>query len=921
MLRPCTRSGISALARPQHCHLSILSPDFRNFSSKTSKVDDNSGHNGKIPQHKAYKKSNDEGRQRKPSYKSRIREMETHLNGLQQEISNLPSLPDIFTASLRKPLSRNVSSTNVSHEYDEINRRAQGFIDRLQLVAEHQAQDRRFSREISELLQRSLCFFLTSFSDCKRIIALAKKYNLNIIDLSPAIEAACREEKWEEAADLFNSQIDPDVSGFTPMLIDLDRPLGLYAIAKDAQQRELPIAELVMDAVMKMSMVNPTDQERYVLAAGVALGYVGAWRALIEYQASSFNSARLGQALIGAAMYASLLSGEKAEALGLYRKVADGPGSEWQWSGGSEALDPIVRDIAMRSGSPEAFHLYRKAKEEGFQVSLQALISVIEECENVSDIVPIIDDICCDTSWVVDGDKLEIVQYQENNDAPQLPREQLELLALKVARKVNLAGEFGLSMLCYEMLLSNNQQNSNWYAETSEWLRNSEASDVNLSIIMTALYGLEASHSARALYEVVSEKSDYEYPLSSGLYHFVNSNEARDNWPEFHQNIRLLVGLTAGLPKNTLTSSQTELILIALAKVMRTFNNAQHPRAALFLSRQIQIKIKSLLKKRLSVTSMMHSFLNVEEDERPNYALLAMSDELLAETVRANRFLNLSDQGLSLFHETMKQESKLKYDSIPLAVNQVLETLIGVKQQDVAFKLFQSLDESAWTPEMFVTLGQALETENEWEMIGQLYRQSLRCGCLTEEMGLIALKAINEIPNLENKIRILRQIVREICRVTGQVDNEWLYDKYWELRKNLGRRYSRLLMSWNDPATSDLHELQLAIEQFLERKREGLRPRDDALRTILNHSRHYQGFSKLIKEKGMNLPVEKRVWKDLVLHVASEAQNFTLRDDSEFIICLVAVLRRLDENTKADEFLSEAILRGVQVDRNIDISP
>jgi len=919
MLRRCTRSGIVAIACKQKCHLSMVSSEFRNFSSRTSKFDDNRGQNAKLSRQKRDDKIKHEGRKRKSSYESQIKDIESQLDGFHREISNLPPLPDIFTSSLHKPISRNISSTKVSQEYNEINEKAQHFLNLLQRLLEHQAQDRRFSREISDLLQKSLCVFSTSFSSCKRVIALAKDYNLNLVDLSPAIEAACREEKWEDAADLFNGLIDPDVSGFVPMSIDLERPLGLYAIAKDVQQRELPIAEHVMDAVMKMSMVNPTDQERYVLAAGVAIGYVGAWKELTEYQAFSFNSARLGHTLIGAAMYACLLSGKTAEALELYQKVADGPEREWQWGGGSEALNPLVRDIAMRSGSPDAFILYRKAKEEGFQVSLQALISVIRKCENVNDIVSMMDEICSDTSWVVDGNKLEIDQYREDNNTRQLPKEQLELLVLEIARKTNHAGEFGLSMLCYEMFLSNSQQNVNWYKETNEWLRNSEAPDDNLSTIMTALSGFEAPHSARELYEVVSKKNDHEYPLSSSLYHFVNSNEARVNWPEFHRNIRLLVGITTNLQNITLTSLQTELILIALAKVMQHFNNAQHPRAALFLSKQIQRKILFLSKKRLTVTTMMHSFLNVEEEERPNYALFAMSDELLAETIRANRFLNLSKPVISLFHETMKREKKLKYDFIPLSVNQVLETLITTEQQDEADKLFQSLDESACTPEMFVTLGQSLEKENEWELIGQLYRQSLQCGCLTEEMGLIVLKAINEIPNLPNKLRILRQIIREITRITGQVENEWLYDNYWLLKKKLGGRYSRLLMQWNDSKTWDLFELQLAIGQFIDMKREGQRPRDEALKAILEYSRHYQTYSKLSQEFGIKIPVEKRAWRDLVLLVALEAQNFKLMDDSEFINCLVAVLRILDENTKADEFLSKAMLRGVDVDKSLEI--
>jgi hypothetical protein len=52
-----------------------------------------------------------------------------------------------------------------------------------------------------------------------------------------------------------------------------------------------------------------------VLAAGSALGRVGAWKELVDYQTNSYNSSRLGQSLIGAVMYACILSGHPDEAI------------------------------------------------------------------------------------------------------------------------------------------------------------------------------------------------------------------------------------------------------------------------------------------------------------------------------------------------------------------------------------------------------------------------------------------------------------------------------------------------------------------------------------------------------------------------------------------------------------------------------
>jgi len=844
--------------------------------------------------------------------------MERELNELRIEMSKATPLPDIFASSPSLHVSNNIkSSDTISH--DHIVQQGHIFLRNFKQIVEESSLDQRFAREVSLMLQQSLWLFRSSFSDCKRVLALSKQWNLDINHLAPVLEAGCREEKWKETADIFRSQIDPDAFGFAPMLIDVKSPIGLFVIAKDAQQRGLPVAESVMEAAIHMSMVNPTDQQKYVLAAGVALGYVGAWKELIEYQASSFNSARLGQPLIGAAMYACILCNKKDESLKLYQKVAQGPESEWQWSGGPDVVEPLLRDIAMRAGGPDAAKLLLKAFDEGFQVSFQASLSVIEECQSTNVITAIMESIHNDSSWIVDGNDLEIMHRDDSDKVSRLSREQLERLVLTIARATNHASEFGLSMLCYEMFLSKHQLSLHWQEETASWLLDSDYPDDHLSAIMTALCGFGASKSAESLYKAVTERSQEQYPLSFDIYQFMDFDYSReDNFPILHRSFRQLIGVTASLPNDNLASSQIDLLLAALAKLMASFNNAKNPRAGLFLSKQIQTKILSLQKSSPTVREMVRSFLGVEA-ERPNHAFLARNDELLAETVRAMRMLKMHDQALSLFRETIhaEQEPNARYISTPLAVNQALETLIAMDQLDVAMKLFQSIDESGWTPEMFLTLGRAFERKQEWEVLGQLYRQSLHSGCLTEEMGILALKGLNEIPYLEKKIRIMRQTVTEICRITGQVDSEWLYENYWKLKRKLGPRYTKLLMWWNDPKISDLQELQVAIEQFTDRKMKGLAPRNDVLRAILRHCQYYEKFTELIIENKMNLPVEKKVWKDLVLRVAMEAQKSTLKDDSKYIEDLVSLLRKLEENEKAGEYLSDAILRGVQVDKSL----
>jgi hypothetical protein len=186
--------------------------------------------------------------------KSKIKEMEQQVNHFRQRLFNLPPLPPIWSAS--------ESSINVDPGYQRLVQDTRSFVDRLQQTVEQGQLDKRFTREVSFLLEHALFFFRTSFQDCERVLFLAKKWNLDITNQQPALEAACMEGRWKEASRLFSQQVDPDMAGYTPMEINVKQPLGLYAIARDAQERDSPVAEQVMDAVMSMSMVNPTDQNK-----------------------------------------------------------------------------------------------------------------------------------------------------------------------------------------------------------------------------------------------------------------------------------------------------------------------------------------------------------------------------------------------------------------------------------------------------------------------------------------------------------------------------------------------------------------------------------------------------------------------------------------------------------------------------------
>lgn len=182
--------------------------------------------------------------------KAKIKELEQQMSGFRQRLFHLPPLPTVWASSNVKP----------DEGYSILAIDARAFVDQLQLAIDQGQLGQKFMREVSFLLEESLMLFRTSFTDCQRVMSLAKRLNLNLTNQKPALEAACLEGRWDEASELFSKQIDPDMAGFMPMEINVKEPLGLYAIARHAQKQKIPVAEQVMDAVMSMSMVNPTDQ-------------------------------------------------------------------------------------------------------------------------------------------------------------------------------------------------------------------------------------------------------------------------------------------------------------------------------------------------------------------------------------------------------------------------------------------------------------------------------------------------------------------------------------------------------------------------------------------------------------------------------------------------------------------------------------
>jgi hypothetical protein len=193
-----------------------------------------------------------------------LRELVASLQSLQQRSDELEDLPPIWSNSLPA--------------LDEVrNERFQETRKVLRQIRDHVRDDTlrpsgKHRHELTVLLERVLKLYSESlstddvsvFEECNVVLEMMNEWKLELQHkhCEYAILAAGREERWKDAANIFWSHIDPEDCGYIPFDVDVSNPVGLYAIARFAQEQGTAVVENVFDGVLRMSMVSPTDQRK-----------------------------------------------------------------------------------------------------------------------------------------------------------------------------------------------------------------------------------------------------------------------------------------------------------------------------------------------------------------------------------------------------------------------------------------------------------------------------------------------------------------------------------------------------------------------------------------------------------------------------------------------------------------------------------
>lgn len=193
-----------------------------------------------------------------------LHELVASLQSLQQGCDELEDLPPIWANSLPVLDERRQESFQKTRQV-------------LGQIREHVKDGTlrpsgKHRLELTVLFERILKIYSESlstddnsvFEECTVVLKMMSECKLELQHkhCEYAILAAGREERWKDAADLFWSHIDPEDSGYIPFDVDVSNPVGLYAIARFAQDQGTAVVENVFDGVLRMSMVSPTDQKK-----------------------------------------------------------------------------------------------------------------------------------------------------------------------------------------------------------------------------------------------------------------------------------------------------------------------------------------------------------------------------------------------------------------------------------------------------------------------------------------------------------------------------------------------------------------------------------------------------------------------------------------------------------------------------------
>ncbi|KAL7521510.1 hypothetical protein ACHAWX_006189 [Stephanocyclus meneghinianus] len=816
------------------------------------------------------------------------------------------------------------------------------------------------------------------YEACMEAFDILRRLNLDAQPhhCSYAVRCACHEKRWEEAADLFSSQIRGDASrenvaagGFVPVdpTLGWDGPLevGLYAVAVDAGLKArkssysvddegvgddegakwMSPSKKVFDAAMKMSMISPAGQESYVLAAGSALGRAGLWSDCLDFATDPSNLSKFGPSIAAAAMLACIESARSAEAIDVYNYFSksenQNTASEWQWAGGTvSAAKPLLDDLLLRSMggvsgggcSGAAIAKFCDIIDDDVPFSGDALIGLMQSMEHDGEWRSAIRllEAFCDSHFRKRGNKWRLVKGLSglngvDIDEADVPtkadlEDLLTNLVASTMRVCNRQGHFGLAMLMCSIANSCVDTKYNFelfWPDDDSFIKTIMSQKLLASKPVLDAY-FQSLHRVglRRIVNKLSKETDGVDTSSTGMQNF---SPTAESWIHaFATTNRVLIALNdVQRTKSPLSEEDRGLLSRGIATAMNFCIDANQAASAIHLFAYSN----NVLAPKRAPASFRETVMTFFGDTRsePNTAskifqsgesfdveTLSHCDSLLSAVIRAYATVGQPDEALAVFENVASQKNygAPSQDTIQ-SFNAALEVLLE-NNPEKFMSLFEDTNSDYLMPSTFLAVARSYARNGAWPEIGEVYNKARRRGCVSEEMGFIAMQAVCEAELVDGKILVLRKIADDISNAIGMKTEEWISSQYWYIKRFAGFHHARLLMNWNTPATSQKEELLFAINEMRRCRSQGVLTKNAPLFCIVKQGELYAS-SDGSKNAANFTETQRRSAINIIFEACAEAQLSGLIKRPTFTAEVVRSLRALKGDKQCIQFVKTLI--------------
>jgi hypothetical protein len=202
-----------------------------------------------------------------------------------------------------------------------------------------------------------------------------------------------------------------------------------------------------------------------------------------------------------------------------------------------------------------------------------------------------------------------------------------------------------------------------------------------------------------------------------------------------------------------------------------------------------------------------------QNTEFVHFDSLRINDSLLSAVMKAYTMIGKPEKALIILKEVEKDAENANLNTIQ-SFNSALEALL---ESDVAefMSFFEDSNNGLVMPSTFLALGRKYARECAWSELGELYNEARRRGCVSEELGLLAMQAVCEAEVENGKILLLRKVIDDISNTVGMKTNKWLALRYWHIKRYTGFHYARVSLSSHHLIYSSSKHLDSPLIHFI----------------------------------------------------------------------------------------------------------